>query len=107
MASNSVVLPAPLGPISPSTSPRPASTHTPPPGPPHRRQPTDILPLELHAASVRRTKPGDGIEQRGLACPVGADEPEHLAAARLERDPVDRDDAGEADLNVPDTERDG
>jgi hypothetical protein len=62
---------------------------------------------KVRDSSVRRTQPGDGVEQRGLACPVGTDKPEHLAAARLDADAVDRYDAGEADLNVPDAERHG
>ena len=34
----------------------------------------DALTVERHLARLRLHQPGDGLEQRGLACPVGADE---------------------------------
>jgi hypothetical protein len=50
---------------------------------------------EAQAAGVGPQRPGDEIEQRGLAAAVGADEAEHLALPQAQRQAVGGADAAE------------
>src|SRR5690606_14003338 len=52
--------------------------------------------LEQDAAGAGAHQPGDGLERRGLAGAVGAEESHDLAAANLEIDVLDRIDAAVA-----------
>ena len=44
----------------------------------------DLPAVEQQASAVRKLDPGDDLHQRGLAGPVVADQPHHLAAAHLQ-----------------------
>ena len=60
----------------------------------------DIRVLSGNTLAIERDRPAghwqraaDQVEHRALACAIGADQPEDLAAANLERKIVDRDEA--------------
>jgi hypothetical protein len=55
-----------------------------------RRQAGDVVTVERNAACGRRQRAGDGVEQRGLAGPVGSDDGAALASRHGEADAIDR-----------------
>ena len=59
-------------------------------------KPGDVGAVVAEAALRGRGEAGDEVEQRGLARPVGADEPEQLARRHREGDRVDGEDAAES-----------
>ncbi len=66
------------------------------------RQPVGRLALDAHGAAGRLDQPGDRLEQRGLARPVGPDDAHRRSAGQVERDPGERGDALVADVQVVD-----
>jgi hypothetical protein len=56
----------------------------------------DVPPVEVDRAGSGPVDPGEEVEQRGLAGPVRADDPEELALGNLEADIGD--DGGAADV---------
>src|SRR3970282_870608 len=67
-----------------------------------RRQPGDVASLEHDAALVVVQRPGDAVDERGLARAVGPDEAEALAGRDVERDAFERREAAEALGQAPD-----
>jgi hypothetical protein len=67
-----------------------------PAGPLMGGQPGDVTPVELDRPA-ERDEPGQGIHESRLARAVGADEPDELAIAHLERHLTHRADAAEGD----------
>jgi hypothetical protein len=65
-------------------------------GDPVRRQPVDGLAGEPDAAAARAAKPADGVEERGLAGAVGADERVELPRADGQAHGVERVEPAEA-----------
>ena len=55
-----------------------------------RRQTGDVMAIERDATAGRRQRPGNGVEQRGLAGAVGADDGAALAARHGQADAIDR-----------------
>src|SRR6185503_7742406 len=72
---------------------------------PVRRGAQEILPVELHGARIRRVEAGDHVEDRRLAGPVRADQARDRALLDVERHRVQRDDAAEAQRDLPDGEQ--
>ena len=68
------------------------------------RKAGDVLILEHNPAVFRFKHPVDGIEQRGLAGAVGADETQDLPGAQLKGDIAQRLEPAEALGDVPDLE---
>src|SRR5262249_4921708 len=58
------------------------------------RDTVDALAVEPDLAADRREEPSDRLEERRLAGAVGADQGHRLAGIHVERDPLERDDAG-------------
>ncbi len=56
----------------------------------------DVLAVETDRAAGRACQPGYGVEQRGLASAVGADQSQHLVAVHPQRDAVHGRQAAEA-----------
>ena len=75
------------------------------PGPFVGAEEGDVLAEQQNLAVVRFDEPGDDVEDRGLAGPVGSDEPEDLTIADTERDAVDGGDAAEALLDIAQLQR--
>src|SRR5262249_10901636 len=66
----------------------------------------DAPAVEPDLTTERREQSGDGLEERGLAGAVRADERHRLTRAHVERDTVQRDDAGAVpDVRVLDLEQ--
>jgi hypothetical protein len=57
----------------------------------------EVLPVEPDAACRRLVHAGEGVEQRALPGPVGANYGEHLAAMHVEVHALARGDRAEAD----------
>ena len=64
-----------------------------------------LLAFELHRALLETLRPGDALDQRRLAGTVVAEQGDHLAAANLERDVVEREHGAEALRGTSDRER--
>ena len=60
--------------------------------------------VEIDRPAVGPHHAGDAVEHRRLACAVGADQAEDLAAVQVERDAVEGDDASEADGHITDAQ---
>ncbi len=65
------------------------------PGDLRREHAGDLATLEADGARRGPVDAGDGVEQRGLAGPVGADQPDDLVLVGVEVDLVDGDEAAE------------
>src|SRR5262249_56979754 len=50
-----------------------------------RRDPREVVSVELHAAATDRQEAGDGVDERGLAGAVGSDDGDQLAPSDRER----------------------
>src|SRR5680860_211401 len=64
-------------------------------GPRMHRHLRDVLPPVTHFALRGLVEAGDAVEQRGLACPVGTDDPDDLPLAGAQADLLQRLDAPE------------
>src|SRR5262249_42514650 len=65
----------------------------------------DRTALEHDIAAIRRDKPADAVEQRGLAGPVRSDKAEDLTGFDRERHAVQRDDAAKPQGNIANVEQ--
>ena len=70
-----------------------------------RAQTLDAAALPADVADLGDVHLADGVEDRGLAGAVGADDREQLAAVDAERDVVDRQHPAEAQLDVVELEQ--
>ena len=61
-----------------------------------------VEPEDPHRAGVGTSVALEGLDGRGLACAVGAEESDDLASVGVEADPVDRDQTAVADHEVVD-----
>ena len=71
------------------------------PDDPVRRRPQDRGAVEQHLPGVRLVEPGDDVERSRLARAVRPDEPGDVPLFDVEGDAVERDDAAEAQGDVP------
>src|SRR5207249_1049920 len=76
----------------------------PEPGDPVRRPPAHVRAEDLHAAAAGRQESHHGLEQRGLAHPVLAEDGEDLRRTHVERHAVEHDGAGVAPFEPLDGE---
>ena len=60
----------------------------------------DILAAKAHVPGIRRVEPRDGVEQRGLACAVRADDGKNAPRRNLEADAVERAHAPERNRKI-------
>ena len=65
----------------------------------------DHLPFEDDLTAVLLVDPGQDLHQRGLACPVLADDPVDDAAGDLQGDPIKSLDAGKGLAHILDAEK--
>ena len=61
----------------------------------------DLLAVEHDRAFVGRFHPGHQVEERGLACPIGADDADHLSLVDIDVQPVDGVEAPEGLAQAP------
>ncbi len=64
------------------------------------RQVGDVLTIQADRAARRGVHPADGLEQRGLACPVGADDGEDLPTLDIDVHTIDGREAAEVLADV-------
>ena len=67
----------------------------------------DVATVELDPARVRPEQPGDDVEQRGLAGPVGADQPGDVTDLDIDRHFTEGLQAAEADRHLAYVEESG